>query len=303
GYSAGGRFCGQDCALDTDCPEGFACLDAVGTDGKRQCRAVSGDCPCTPRYVLMQLTTTCSLANEHGTCYGRRRCEAVGLTPCDASAAAPEICDGLDNDCDGQVNEGLAACVVCGDGKCGGAGEDVSTCPYDCHQCGDHICSPGDDLDDGVCKDDCCQCPDGICQRFGCGEDATTCPKDCSTPCGNKTCDDGENVYSCPEDCEWKACGNGTCEGGEDGKVTPGYCAADCGTACGNCVCDKDENGQSCPADCGWCGDLVCSRCLKEDAASCAPDCLAGGCGDGACDAATEDLVSCPKDCGQAADA
>lgn len=48
------------------------------------------------------------VANEHGQCEGKRVCTEDGLTDCDAPEPAPETCDGIDNDCDGTVDEGCA---------------------------------------------------------------------------------------------------------------------------------------------------------------------------------------------------
>lgn len=46
----------------------------------------------------------------------------------------------------------------------------------------------------------------------------------CPDPCGNGSCDPGENHWSCPSDCN--ACGNGSCDPGENQGSCPGDCPA-----------------------------------------------------------------------------
>ncbi len=48
----------------------------------------------------------CDIENEHGTCQGTTSC-AGGQLACLGPAPAPEACDGKDNDCDGETDEGL----------------------------------------------------------------------------------------------------------------------------------------------------------------------------------------------------
>ncbi len=67
---------------------------------------------------------SCQVENEHGTCTGVWVCDLETKTAvCDAAAPQAEICDGLDNNCDGQTDEGLVgeACEVENDfGTCVG---------------------------------------------------------------------------------------------------------------------------------------------------------------------------------------
>ena len=306
-YSDLARFCGQDCDSDGQCPDGYSCrqMPTAGGASAKQCVVPQGECACSPGSIQQGLTTRCQVSNPHGTCVGRRTCLADGLGPCDAGVPGPEVCNGKDDNCDGQTDEGLVDCCVCGNGRCEPAcQEDVVSCPYDCKVCGDGICSPSESPKD--CQVDCCKtpggssgCGDGFCMGYDCGEDSATCPIDCGTACGNGTCDKGENPVSCPVDCRTHACGDGVCQP-EDGG--PAGCPQDCGTVCGNCICDKGESWQTCPVDCGFCGDGVCSSCpaLKETPQTCpkdccVPDCVGKECGPDGCGGLCG-LGLCPND-------
>ncbi len=99
--------CGRLCDDATPCPSGFAC-ESVEVDDTTvgQCVHESGECPCTE--LLLGVERGCTADNEWGSCAGTQLCTADGWTDCDAMAAAPEICDSLDNDCDGLVDEDYA---------------------------------------------------------------------------------------------------------------------------------------------------------------------------------------------------
>ena len=104
-----GSFCGGTCSASQPCPEGFSC-DEIGLDDGsvvEQCRPLSGLCECNAKAKKEQATTACTLSNEHGDCGGERACTVAGLTECDAPEAAAELCNGADDDCDGEVDEGI----------------------------------------------------------------------------------------------------------------------------------------------------------------------------------------------------
>lgn len=95
----GGRFCGQDCTHAL-CPEGYTCND------ERQCVPAGRTCDCGA--VTLGMAKGCGRSNDAGTCYGAQVCQADGgWTTCTARPAEPEQCNGRDDDCNGQVDDGL----------------------------------------------------------------------------------------------------------------------------------------------------------------------------------------------------
>ena len=98
-----GSFCATPCAGDFDCPGGALCqLQEVGDEEMSLCQPASEACECSGYAISVGASTSCELINEFGACVGERFCADDGLTMCDAIAATAEVCNGLDDDCDGD---------------------------------------------------------------------------------------------------------------------------------------------------------------------------------------------------------
>ena len=116
---AAGAFCGAKC--NGECEGGYVCqnVTTVAGDKAQQCVPPAyGECDCSPWAVAQGAVTTCSVTSDAGTCWGQRSClEDGSLSTCDAAVPAVEICDGADDDCDGEIDEELGD-TVCGLGIC-----------------------------------------------------------------------------------------------------------------------------------------------------------------------------------------
>ena len=139
-------------------------------------------------------------------------------------------------------------------------------------------------------------CGDGLCAASEVGSCKADCGGSTGAVCGNNTCDAGESNANCPNDCPTatQSCGNNTCEAGEDAT----NCPSDCG---GNTGGTLDCNDQMTLLGCFSCilDPTTCAPPFTEEACT---TCFGGGgmgagCGDGVCDAATEDPNTCPLDC------
>ncbi len=129
----GEKFCGMDCTPSGVCPMGYTCEtkaalappDAGATDGAVDAASDTGmtvmpdaggpskwcvpsggaGCACT--MAKDGATAPCSVSNQYGTCVAPSTCNgATGTWVGCPAPATPDICNGLDDDCDGDIDQG-----------------------------------------------------------------------------------------------------------------------------------------------------------------------------------------------------
>ncbi len=242
--------------------------------------------PVPPEFLVIQ-TDDASHPNYQIPFTGEVICpegwvELDGVSPwceyeCTVTSGGVEDCDGIDNNCDGVIDEG---CPVCGNGAVE-AGEtcddgnhsNADACPDGiggtCHpaECGDsHVQTGVEDCDDGngdntdACTDDTAN--GGLCEDAVCGDGFVW--------SGVEGCDDGnhDNTDACPDgvfgSCAAAICGDGflyagveVCDDGNANSDTvPDACRRTCVPAgCGDTVVDTGEDcdppdGTTCDANC-----------------------------------------------------
>lgn len=187
---------------------------------------------------------------------GTTRCGKMGVVSCVQDVpVSPDVCDGLDNDCDGIVDPDAAACAnpvqICDRGRC------VDECD-DVH----NPCAAGLVCNLGVCKQPSCAgvvCPAGkLCVSGACQDGCVANGIPVSCPHG-QTCRAGRCV---------DPCAGIACEGGqvcEDGACLP------------PCSCRPCPAGKACgPED--RCVDLGCDRTTCPDGMRCIAGMCRGPC-------------------------
>ena len=303
-----GAYCATSCKGESDCPEGYDCQAAFSVEGLQQTACVptatgDGDAPCGCNTFARQsqLGTTCTVTttdeqgNVIGACEGSRFCDADGLTACLAPDPQPEICDGIDNNCNGQVDEGTCddfdpctkdACL----GASGVCGHEPTNEGGPCDD--DDPCTLGDKCKGGDCEgkaldcDDDNPCTQGVCDLAGGCTQVSADGLPCSDgdPCtvGDK-CATGDCAPGAPKLCKSsKVCINSFCDA--DTGACIGAAAAD-GVPCDDgseCTAKDSCKAGVCVGEGLACDDgNPCTNDTCDANGGCAYVAIGGPCDDG----------------------
>jgi hypothetical protein len=236
-----------------DCEPGFQCLGGACVATPPEC-----DDPDADQY-------------GPGCPSGETDCQPANSA---VHPGAPEVCDGIDNDCDGTNDEGCD-CRPGASEACGGAVGECRAGTRSCQQDGrwgaclgavagsDEVCDGLDNDCDGTI-DEGCECRPGATRD--CGSSAGACRVGTETCAGDGRwgpCNGG--VRPSPEMCDGadNDC-NGTVDDGNvcapavsvelDGCEDPNYVPAACANGCQACV----DNGEFVATNITGCGGLTC---------------------------------------------
>ncbi|MBM4346320.1 MAG: thrombospondin type-1 domain-containing protein [Deltaproteobacteria bacterium] len=245
-YGHAGKFCGVPCKAQSDCPSGAQCGDVTTAEGTptKQCTAAPakggtglGICPCSKAAQAASLSTSCSMPAkdaagvEKAKCLGSRLCGPSGLTACALKAPPADTCNGIDDDCDGTVDNPSSA--VCDGGKSCVAGKCEAGCVP---------------VDGGWTA-----WVEGACSK-SCDGGTKTLSRTCSNPaasCGGKTC---VGEASKTESCNTQPCQTCTPVDGGWTEWVAGACSKTCGggTVASTRSCTKPEpscGGKACQGE------------------------------------------------------
>lgn len=286
GYGEQGAYCGIGCLGPEDCPTGYICANTETTDGEESLRCIAQDnsCECSALAIEEEASTLCTPTGAGTGCEGSRYCGPNGLTDC-LAVAAVELCDGLDNDCDGIVDGGSCpsgetcecssgTCVcACDAGDCEptngscvvngvtvGNGDTIA-CEESCGQ-GTQVCT------DGVLG--MCSVPDGIqCTDYSNCTTVNLCVDVCPTApvesCNgaDDNCDGAaDETFSCLQGAEEVQNCSGGC--GVESRTCSSSCSWGPWSGCTGGTCVPGETQEEVQA-CGNCGSQsrtrICNDC------------------------------------------
>ena len=307
----GGAFCGVGCKTNDECPPGYGCQDAqdIGGNKLKQCVFLGpGSCACSQTAIAEKMATPCTLSAGLAVCAGERVClpdgaknapKGGGLSACivDAASGATETCDGVDNNCNGQIDEGTCDdAQPCTTDLCNNSGT-IAKCEHTFNtlacEADNSVCTVGDHCTDGACQpgpalkcDDQNLCTVDSCDaKLGCQSlpaDGTPCDADGSNCTVGDACSGGKCVAGPLKACDsGTVCVSATCDiatGGCESVNTDGVACND-----GNpCTVGEACAGGKCVGSASLCDDKdSCTVDVCDAKVGCLHTATSGPCDDG----------------------
>jgi hypothetical protein len=231
GYGWGGGCRGRDCD-DT--------LETINPAADELCNALDDDCDGRIDDNSIEDRTDCDTGFTGACAAGRNSCTSGTLDCVPVESTEVELCDALDNDCDGQVDEGdVCAGEPCcfGDSCLGVCGEATTAADGSCatpESWGDDVCDGLDNDCDGAVDNAvpnegvaCAADAPGLCAagQIACREAGLVCIA--ASP-STESCDAADN------DCDGEIDEDGVC------GVTPCCFGDDCDGVCGVSILADD---------------------------------------------------------------
>ena len=262
------------------------CTPGIPADDDSVCDGKDNDCDGQVDEDYQAVTTSCGTgscaANGQNICY-----EGGIVNTCEPGSPFSEICDGVDNDCDGNIDEGYPIAKTCGVGECASTGE---------IQCNSgslsDTCTPGTPAaDDSVCDGKDNDCDGQIDEDYQ--SVVTTCGVGYCKRNGFTSCVNGNVVDSCvigtPKSDTDNTCDNvdDNCDGtaDEDYPQTSTTCGTGVCASTGTLSCVSGSQVDSCQSgspngddnDCNG-FDNNCNGNIDENYQSTASSCSQGLC-------------------------